>query len=405
MWGVGISRVISALGVLGSLTWLAVLVRHRIHGRDTVPQLRDLPGDPPSGGWPSLAVVFAARNEAAMVEAAARSLTAQDYPDLRVVAVDDRSTDATGSILNAVARDEPRLKVVHVRELPSGWLGKTYALQSAADEVPADWILLTDGDVVFAPGALRKAVAFATGEGVDHLTLAPDVHTESFGERVFMAMFCLAFGLKAPPWRVTDRRCKEALGVGAFNLVRGEAFRAIGGFRRLALSVDDDMRLGQALKFAGYRPGLALGQGYVSVRWQVGVGGMVRGLEKNFFAALDFRFRDVLIGVVALLTVGVFPYAGLFVGPWWARAVCAAGVAAVSTILADARGQNGVLWYHGLFLPIGALCTVAALLRSVVSTLRNGGVRWRDHLYPLRALKAHVRLRNAWLSEVWRSTR
>jgi len=403
--GWGLTAVVSCLGVLGALVWIFLYVQFLVQGRQMAVQIKDLPVTPPEGGWPTLAVAFAARNEAAMVEAAARSLLAQDYPGLEVIAVDDRSTDGTGEILDALARDDPRLKVVHVHELPPGWLGKNHALQTAAESTAADWLLLTDADVVFAPDALRRSVAWAVGQRLDHLTLAPDTVSETFGERIFLAMFSLAFALKAPPWRIVDPRCKEAIGVGAFNLVRAEAFRAVGGFRRLALSVDDDMRLGQALKFAGYRPGVALALGEITVRWQIGFGGMIRGLEKNFFAALDFRLAFVFFVVAVLITVGVMPFVGLFIGPWWTRAVCAAGVGSVAAVLAEAKGQHGVKWYHGLFLPVGALACAFALLRSTVLTLKNGGVRWRDHLYPLDELKAHTRRRNAWLREVWLSTR
>jgi glycosyltransferase involved in cell wall biosynthesis len=399
------ATIAAALGVVGSLVWMVVdtLLWTRPGGRPV--QVQDVPGDPPEGGWPTLAVIFAARNEAAMVEAATRSILAQDYPGMELFAVDDRSTDATGAILDAVAREEPRLRVVHVTALPPGWLGKSHALQSAAEQTAATWLLFTDGDIVFAPGVLRKAMALATAQGVDHLTLAPDGVTESFLERVFMSMFLLAFALKSPIWRVVDRRSKAAIGTGAFNLVRAEAFWSIGGFRRIALSVDEDLRLGQALKFAGRTAGFAFGQHAISVRWQVGFGGMIRGLEKNFFAALDFRLLDVVVGVCALLLVGVCPFVGLVVGPWWTRCICAGGVVAIMGFLARGNGQHGVRWYHGLFVPIGALALAVALLRSVFMTYRNGGVRWRDHLYPLAELKRHVRLRNQWLREVWKSTR
>src|SRR5579864_6542541 len=105
-----------------------------------------------------------------------------------------------------------------------------------------------------------------------------------------MAMFGLMFLLYSPVWAVENRALPAHLGIGAFNLVRASVFRAIGGLSRLALSVDDDMRLGQALKFAGYSTRVLLGHGAVSVRWQVGLGGMIRGLEKNFFAGLTSRW-------------------------------------------------------------------------------------------------------------------
>ena len=391
-------------GSFGAWAWIILIVQFVIHRRLVI-QLKDCPAEPPEGGWPSLSVVFAARNEAGTVGQATRSILAQDYPGLVVVAVDDRSTDGTGPILDALAGEDAWLRVVHVRELPPGWLGKNHALQTAAESVSSDWLLFTDADVVFAPDALKRAVALAVSGGLDHLTLAPDMPTESFGERIFVSMFILLFALSSPPSWVLNPRKKASVGVGAFNLVRAEAFRSIGGFCRLALSVDDDMRLGQALKFGGYRNGICLGQSTVSVRWQVGLGGMIRGLEKNFFAALDFRLALVPFAVLAILTVGVMPYVGLFVGRWWQRAICAAGVASVVALLGAMRGQNGVRWYHGLSLPVGALAMVAALLRSVAVTLWNGGIRWRDHDYPLAELKDHVRLRNAWASEVWRSTR
>src|SRR5262249_47556006 len=139
------------------------------------------------GCWPSVAIIVAARNEAAMVEQATRSLLALDYPDLSVIAVDDRSTDGTGPILDVLATGDSRLQVVHIHELPAGWLGKTHALQSAAETASARWLLFTDADVVFAPDTLLRAIALAERSRIDHLAVVPDVVTESFGERIFLA--------------------------------------------------------------------------------------------------------------------------------------------------------------------------------------------------------------------------
>src|SRR4051794_14286975 len=155
-----IPLVISALGVIGSLAWLVLLV-HLARYRDKVIFLADLGDREPDGGWPTLAVLFAARDEEGMVGEATRSMLAQDYPGLEVIAVDDRSVDATGAILDAIAAEDGRLRVVHVRELPPGWLGKTHALQGGSEATSARWLLFTDADVVLGPGALRKAVAFA----------------------------------------------------------------------------------------------------------------------------------------------------------------------------------------------------------------------------------------------------
>jgi len=395
--------VLAGLGMLGSSLWIWHWLAIRRH-RHLQIWLRECPADPPEGGWPTLAMIFAARNEAESVDRATRSMLAQDYPDLDVVAVDDRSTDETGPILDAVAAENPHLQVVHIKELPPGWLGKNHALQSAAEASEAEWLLFTDADVVFAPETLRRAVALVIQEGLDHLTVAPDVPTENLGERIFIAMFTLLISVHAPPWKVGERNSRVGMGIGAFNLVRAEVFRDIGGFRHLKLSIDDDLRLGETIKIAGYRQRLAMGQGMISVRWHVGLWGMVRGLEKNFFARTNFRLPLVAFAMIVLVMIAVMPFVGLFVGPWWTRAYCALGIFAVTRILAEGRGQNGVAWYHGLLLPVGAIACVIALLRSTWFTLRRGGVRWRDHLYPLAELKEHTWRRDAWLREVWRST-
>ena len=408
--------MINAAGVVGSLVWIWYL-GHLIRHHRLVVFLKELPLpvpaetparlDPP---WPGVALIFAARDEATGVEAATRSmLTASgNDPGLRVIAVDDRSTDGTGPILDRLAAAWPTLDVVHVDDLPDGWLGKTRALQLGAS-VPAAraarWLLFTDADVVFEPGAIRRAVAFAEGSRVDHLTVAPGVDTRSVGERVFLCLFGLLFSMYAPLGWLHNRRRRSHVGIGAFNLVRAEAFQAIGGFRHLALSVDDDMRLGLALKSAGYPTRLIFGEGAVSVRWQVGTWGMIRGIEKNFFAGLEFRLGRVLIVVIGILTIAVAPFIGLFVGPVWTRIIAGMGLASLGVILAASGRQSRIAWTYLFLIPIAAILILVALARSVWITIRQDGVNWRNHHYPLATLKDHIRDRDVWLAEVWRSTR
>jgi glycosyltransferase involved in cell wall biosynthesis len=394
----------AALGVLGSAIWIGFFVVAAWH-RDWVRRVRDLPADEPAGGWPSAAVLFAARDEAASVEAAARTMLALDYPALEVVAVDDRSADGTGEILDRLAADDARLRVVHVRDLPEGWLGKTHALHVGAGATRAEWLLFTDADVMFEPTTLRRVIAHAAGEGLDHVTVTPDLPTHGEGERIFLAMFQIGLSIYAPGWDMENRRKKAAMGIGAFNLVRAEAFRAIGGFERLALSVDDDVQLGRAMKWAGYRGRMLLGDGAISVRWQVGLGGMIRGLEKNFFAGAKFRPALVAVYTLGQVVVGIGPFLGLASGPAPVRWICGVGIAVMALMLSLIGRQCGLRPYHALTMPLSAVVCITALLRSTWVTLRQGGIRWRGHLYPLAALREHVRRREAWMRELWLSTR
>ncbi|MFO0907569.1 MAG: glycosyltransferase [Isosphaeraceae bacterium] len=299
------------------------------------------------------------------------------------------------------------MSVIHIDELPAGWLGKTHALQAGAASVDpsCEWLLFTDADVVFAPDTLRRALALAQRDHLDLMAAAPDIVTVSLAERIFIAFFSMIFALAVPPWRVNDPRSRAAVGVGAFNLVRRSTFRDVGGLSHIALSVDDDVRFAQAVKFAGYRCALVSGTRALAVRWHVGMLGMIRGLEKNFFGACDYRLVTALAGAAGFLMLGVLPFLGLLVGPWWMRLFCAIGIGAIALMIQGARGLDGLAWYHALGFPVASVALIFALLRSTVLTYVRGGVRWRDHLYPLPLLRDHCRRRNAWLRELWLSTR
>jgi len=209
------------LGVVGML-WLAAGFRLRSGLR----HLSDLGRVAPLGDkqLPSLTIVATARNEAARIEAAARSLLAQDYPGCEVLIVDDRSTDETGSILDRLAAEDSSLRVLHVADLPAGWVGKSHALACAAEATRSDWILFTDADVEFAPEAARCAVSLALRESADHLAVAPDLVLETLGEAMFVGYFVLVFDLSQEPWAAQDPRSKRSIGIGAFNLVRRGAY-------------------------------------------------------------------------------------------------------------------------------------------------------------------------------------
>src|SRR5579862_8292701 len=115
---------------------------------DRLPNLARTPDALPAGTpWPRVSIVVACRNEEAAIRQAVSSLLSQDYPAYEVVAVDDRSEDATGAILREVGARHPALTVVRVDALPEGWLGKTNALHRGAARASGDWLLFTDADV------------------------------------------------------------------------------------------------------------------------------------------------------------------------------------------------------------------------------------------------------------------
>ena len=345
-------------------------------------------GEPlPDEALPSLTIVATAKDEAARVEGAARSLLAQNYPGARVLIVDDRSADDTGAILDRIAMENPRLRVLHVRSLPEGWIGKCHALALAAGSCDSEWILFTDGDVTMSPDATRRAVSLAVRGGHDHVAVGPEMLVEGLGEAIFVGSFLVIFNASQKPWLASDPRRKNAIGVGAFNLVRRAAYVRAGGHERLKFELLDDMALGKIIKQSGGRQMVARHAGLVRVRWHHGVGGLIRGIEKNAFPATRYNVPMTLAAPPLQLLLAIGPYAGLFFPGILPRLFALLAWTGVFLAYHEASRNAPVRAWQGLLMPAGALLFSYSLLRSMVVTLRQGGVRWRDTFYPLEALK------------------
>lgn len=188
---------------------------------------------------PRVSLIAAARNEERNIEAAVRSLLKLDYPELELILVNDRSEDRTGVILDQLAREDGRLCVLHVAELPPGWLGKNHALWLGSRQARGELLLFTDADVLMRPDVLRRAVHLLESAGLDHLAATPEARMPKLLLNLFMAAFGFVFGVFTRPWQARDPKSPRHIGIGAFNLVRAEAYARVGGHRTIALRPDD----------------------------------------------------------------------------------------------------------------------------------------------------------------------
>jgi glycosyltransferase involved in cell wall biosynthesis len=350
----------------------------------------DIPPTPPSGQpWPKVSIIVPGRNEEAAFEESIRSFLAQDYSPLEIVAIDDRSTDATAQILERLADAEPRLKVLRVDELPTGWLGKNNANREGARRATGDWLLFTDADVRFGPDTVRRAISFALRHRLGHVVALPRLLTEGFWESSFVSIFCFFFTLKVRLWQLLESRTRASIGSGAFNLVRREDYARCGGHDRLRLEVADDLKLGLLLRRSGTRQGAFDSRGAVRVRWQDGFFASMSGLVKNMFSAMEWRW-DIAIGsAVGIAFLSVLPAALLWLAPptlgaWQVVPVVLAmllhGIAARSI-----TGGSGL---EGLAHPLMAALFIGVILWSAIAATWRDGVDWRGTRYRLADLRA-----------------
>ena len=390
-WGIAFAWVTKAYAVISRLP--------------TVTNLSGVDWDIGPLSEPALTVVVPAKDEAENIAATLDALLAADYPRLRIVVVDDRSTDGTARIVDEyraayiarVSADLARrgilrqssltkLEVLHIEELPEGWLGKTYALAVGTEHTASDYILYTDADVLFSPSILRRAMAFAQASEADHLVVLPTMQVKSRGEGIVLGFFQIMGLWASRLWRVDDPEARrDVIGVGAFNLVRRSALEEIGGWLPQRLAVVEDITLGRRMKAAGMRQRVAFAPGFVLVHWARGARGLLRGMTKNLFAGCGFQPLLLLGACVWILVFCLLPIAGL----GWPPAIFPA-LLTMLCIGAMYRAMGEISWVdprYAWLYPLGALGLVFAMLRSMAVVLWQGGVTWRGTKYPLRDLR------------------
>lgn len=348
--------------------------------------------------WPSLSIIIPACNEAEHIESAMKSILAQDYPNLEVIAVNDRSTDATGDILNRLAKTDLRLQVLHIRSLPHGWLGKVNAMHQGVQRAKGEWFLFTDADVHYHAGALRRALTYAQHYRVDHLALVPRLVINSFLLEAAVRAFGLLLLLAARAAKVNLPNSKTPFGIGAFNLVRAGLFKKTPGFEWLRLEPGDDYGLGVMVNEASGSTRLAFADKDLSMAWYENVGAMFKGLEKNMFGPGAhykwWRMLVVVFGLWALLAAPcVALIAGMITGSW--IMLGAAFVAVTFHVIfsfffvLEKRSETLSL----LLFPLGMLMFTAMVLQSGLKCLRNSGIDWRGTHYSIDDLRAGQRVK------------
>ncbi len=363
-------------------------------GLPKVPNLLDAEWDAAPAMGPTLTVVVPALNEEANVGACLESLLRQEYESLEIVTVDDRSTDATGAIMDRLAAADPkRLRVIHVKELPAGWLGKTHAMGLAARSTASEYILFTDADVIFRADALRRSMAFAVKSGADHLVTLPTLILKRWDEGALVSFFQVCAMWSSRLWKVADAKAKrDVVGVGAFNLLRRAAYEQVGGFEALRMAIIEDLGIAMRVRRAGLRQRGVFGKDLVSLHWAAGALGVVDVLTKNMFSAFGFRLTMLLGGCGGLMGMCVLPAVDLAAGVWISGLMLPAAIGLLGVWLAyrALARHTGISAWNAALSPFAAMLLVYAFLRSMFKTLRQGGVIWRGTFYPLEELRKHV---------------
>ena len=385
----------SAAHIFGSLAWLIALawVWKAVAAASGLPGIPDITQpqyDVTPNGAPSLTIIVPARNEEAGISACLQSLLQQDYANVQIIAVNDRSTDSTGAIMEALAVQYPtKLHILHIDELPAGWLGKPHAMAFAARQAASDYLLFTDADVLFRPDALRRSLAQAVASNADHFVTLPTPIIKTHGEGMLLG-FLQVLGLWATrPWRASNPKAtRDFVGIGAFCLLRASVYRQLGGFEALRMEILEDLTLARRIKLAGLRQRVAVSPGLVKVHWASGAIGVVNVMTKNLFAVFRFHASFLLITCAWLALFYFAPIA--FLASPLTRIPAIITLAAIAWLYHLSGRLSGISAWYAILFPMSAALFIYSLLRSMFITLKQGGVIWRGTFYALAELRKNI---------------
>lgn len=379
----GLSCGVALWGVMFGLRTLTSL---------TAPRLRDQ-HPPTPARWPKLSVVIPACDEAKTLPAALASLRAQSYPDWEIVVVNDRSTDDTGALIDALAREDARIVAVHVEHLPEGWLGKVHAMEQGLKRATGTLVLFADADTHYAPGTLEKSVALAEAHQLVHLTLIPHLEVTGPLQGALMAAFFDGYLERFLGKKSFVLPKKGAVfGFGAFNLVRRAALEQTEGLRWLAMDIADDLALALLLRAQG-PTGCCVATDELALTFYPSLQHAIRGWEKNAFpiiAQFSVPRAVLLLSMMSGLVVTTLMAAALLPTQTASWVFGVVGVLWLSNAFAG-RVRLGRTFWGALLEPVAFVVMIFALARSMYRVMKHRGVTWRGTHYPLTALKAGQR--------------
>ncbi len=341
---------------------------------------------------PLVSVIVPAKDEAETIEDTVRSILESEYDRIELILVNDRSLDQTQEIMESRAREDARVSVVAVNELPSGWTGKTHALYEGARRAKGDLLLFTDADTVLDGRTIAKAVRYFSDHDADMLSLLPQFIERGFVENAVYPHLALGFSSMYPLSRVNDPREKAALASGCFIMITRRAYEKVGTWKRFRLEITEDVALSKAVKASGLKLGVIRGGDLVRTKpfgrltdvckfWtRTFYGGLEKSIPKILRLTANYVVLTVLFGffllaaVLMLLGYTSSANTALFV-------LSTLGMTGVvipyGFIVKQERGH----WLYGLTAPLGMAISAGVAFAALFAVISGKGIQWRGSVY------------------------
>jgi len=343
-----------------------------------------LPADPPH-----VTILVPAKDEAEKIAGCIERIAEQDYPSFDIVAVDDRSADRTGVILDEVSREKQNLRVVHIPAgaLPGGWLGKCHALYEGAKLATGQWLLFVDSDVTIEPDALRRTLSLAVERKYDAISLITHLECHTFWERLMLPVCGGAWTMMYLVSLTNRNSSKVAVANGQFFLIRREAYEKIGGHQAVRNQITEDVELMRLLKGNKFIVRFLLGGHLASTRMHSTLRQLFHGWGRIFSGTSRRSPWRILLAILFFIFNGFTAYVGLAFGILLAMhgqyallIVAIAHLGLMTAYLATIYAFSGNPKRYAWLFPISGTMMIA-IFCFALRMCYTGKLKWRDTHY------------------------
>jgi chlorobactene glucosyltransferase len=380
-----IASTVFLIGGIGIIYWL-----HNQYQMDIVVE-----PTPPPANAPLISVCIPARNEERNIRACVEAVLAQDYPNLEVIVLDDRSTDATPTILTDIASRDARLHSISGSDLPKGWAGKPHALFQASASARGEWLCFVDADTFLSPTTLSSCYVKALATQADMFTIMTFQILGSFWEKTIMPLVMTALSVGFSPRKVNDPNKKDAIANGQFILIKRSTYDSIDGHVSVKNSIVEDKQISEQVKWNGHRLIVADGMQLVRTRMYTSLPEMWEGWTKNIYLGLRDEPALMALGIFgAFLTMTValilpaWPLLGSYWylnnGGWLAMTVIIESLllwAYVLYVRVQVATKLEISPWYALTTPLGAGVFSAMMFTSAWKVISRKGVTWKGRVY------------------------
>lgn len=384
--------ILSAFMIFIGMVWLVHHVFYTLAIRQ-LPKLSPTMKPGTGSNLPKVSVIVPARDEERNIGRCLHTLLAQDYPDLEIIVVDDRSKDRTAEMVEELAARDPRLKLLRNRELPTGWTGKNHAIHLALERAGGEYLVFVDADTWYHPRAISEIVSYAMRENADMISLAGGYHHGSFWEKTLQPVIVAFMGLCVRLWKVNDPASSSAFAAGHFIFVKRQAYDRIGGHAAVSGCLLEDFALASLIKQGGMTLRVVHAPWLMRVRMYHGFRETCRGWTRIFQASIGQAPSRAWAGSVEIVIFGFMPWVGLGVGltgmamrpdgpGFTLLATCAAFalLCEVSVLMRAFPFSATSRFYILMLLPTGFV-VVGMWSMAIYKVCTGRKVSWRGSLY------------------------